>query len=175
MSKENESFTKLLLSHQKHIYGYIFMHIPNDSDAEDIFQDVALVMCRRFEEFSPGSNFLAWGIEIAKRKVIKFRQKQVKSKVIFNDQNLEKLIEYSTSYLDGMDHRKSALKKCIDKLSPQDKILLEKRYHKNVKVIDISKQVNRSAGALYQVFSRIHLTLRNCVKRTMQKDGINIT
>ena len=54
----NEQFVSLLMTYQKRIYGFILTLVPNRSYAEEIMQETVMVMCRKFNDFEKGSNFL---------------------------------------------------------------------------------------------------------------------
>ncbi len=164
LEKINERFTKLLLKHQGRIYGYILTLVPNLTDAEDIFQDVVMVMCQKFDKFE-GEHFSAWGIEIARNKVLKYRFKHATSKVVLDEDVLGRLIERASQKFQQQEDRIEHLDHCIQKLNATDQKLLEFRYKVGMKVKEISATVNRPVTALYQAFSRIQLSLRECVHR----------
>ncbi len=165
--QQTELLACMLSKYHRRIYGYVLALVPNFNDAEDLFQETLLVICRRFDEFDPDTNFLAWGLEIARRKVIKFRQTQSKSKIIFNESMLTEYQKCQKSHMTMIEQKSMALKSCIKKLSPNDQNLLRIRYDLNDNIKEIAKKVNRPIHGLYKVFTRIHLNLRECVNRTM--------
>ena len=55
----------LLARHQRQLARYIHTLVPHVQDAEDIFQETCEVICEKFDQFSPGTDFLAWACEIA--------------------------------------------------------------------------------------------------------------
>ena len=57
----NEQLVGLLLRHHRRIYGFILALVPNLSDADDLMQETAFVMCRRFHEFQAGLQFYRLG------------------------------------------------------------------------------------------------------------------
>src|SRR5262245_38069581 len=45
-------------------FAIALRYTRNRSDAEDLVQDAALLACRGFQSFTPGSNFRAWFLRI---------------------------------------------------------------------------------------------------------------
>ncbi len=166
-NKTDDEFTYLLLTHQRRLYGFILSLVPNFSDADDIFQDTVLVMSHNFHDLSDKNNFLYWGFGIARHKIIKFRQKATKSPIHFSGDAFDAIVGESVQTLDHLDERTSALEKCMSKLTGSDKALLKMRYEKGLKINRIAEKVNRPVQGMYKVFVRIHLGLRECVKRTL--------
>ncbi|MCK5000630.1 MAG: hypothetical protein KAS23_13890, partial [Anaerohalosphaera sp.] len=65
-------FFHLFMTHRKSLYAFILASIHNYSDADDILQETATVMWRKFSGFEQGTDFVAWGITIARLRVLKF-------------------------------------------------------------------------------------------------------
>lgn len=55
----------LMTRHQRQIFAYIYTLVPDRHDAEDLLQETSLVICEKFDEFRPGSDFVAWACQIA--------------------------------------------------------------------------------------------------------------
>jgi len=165
--KTHEQFTRLLLANQRRIYGFILSLVPNFTDADDIFQDTVLVMCRKFEDLKLKTSFLAWGLSIAQHKILKFREKKNRSRVLFTDKTFEMIMERSNSILSNMDQRVRALENCLNKLVERDRDLIKMRYEKGLAIKDIAMKVGRPIQGMYKVFTRIHNNLRLCIRLTI--------
>src|SRR5262245_13196297 len=79
----------LMVRHQRQILAYIYTLVPDRHDAEDLLQETSLVICEKFVEFKPGTNFLAWACQIAYWRVRAARQKFARSKLVFDDRVLD--------------------------------------------------------------------------------------
>lgn len=162
-----EEFTRLLLANQRRLYGFILSLVPNLTDADDIFQDTVLVMCRKFEDLKLKTSFLAWGLSIAQHKILKFREKKNRSRILFTDKTFQIIMERSDSILGNMDQRVRALEHCLTKLVERDKDLIKMRYEKGLAIKDIAMIVGRPVQGMYKVFTRVHNTLRLCIRNTI--------
>ncbi|MGH2272539.1 sigma-70 family RNA polymerase sigma factor [Anaerohalosphaeraceae bacterium U12dextr] len=164
----NEQLVSLLLKYHKRIYGFILTLVPNLSDAEDILQESALVMCRRFREFQSGTSFLAWAITIARNQIYNYRKKHYGHAALqFNEDVTSTLISYASEKIQSMDKRIHALEECLQKLNQNDKKMIEHRYETGARIRDIARQIGRPEQGMYKSMARIHNLLRLCVERTL--------
>src|SRR5678815_1019736 len=76
----------LMTRHQRQIFSYVYVLVPNRSDAEDLLQETSLVICEKFNEFREGTDFVAWACQIAYWRVRYSRQKYARSKVVFDQE-----------------------------------------------------------------------------------------
>src|ERR1051326_7889125 len=75
----------LMTRHQRQIFAYIYTLVPDRHDAEDLLQETSLVICEKFDEFVPGTDFVAWACQIAWWRIRYSRQKFARAKVGFDD------------------------------------------------------------------------------------------
>lgn len=90
LDPEPKAFTTLFLEHQDQLYSYILAMVLNQTDADDLLQETALVMHNKFEDFQPDSNFLAWGMTIARNKTMNLHQK-LKTNAKFKEETVQRL------------------------------------------------------------------------------------
>ncbi|MBI9015805.1 MAG: sigma-70 family RNA polymerase sigma factor [Phycisphaerae bacterium] len=164
-----EQFLRLLMENQKRIQTFILMLVPNFSDAEDILQDTISVMWNKFEHYEPGTHFAAWGIQIARNKIMNFRKKKYHAPMNFDESLLEALVDQAVMMNDELDWRLEILQGCRRKLEQRDREILRLRYEEKIKAEEISKAVNRSIHSIYKDMSRIHTQLQRCVQRALKK------
>ncbi len=67
---DGEVFTRLLLQNPERVAGLIFSLVPRGTAAADVLPETCAVMWRKFGEFSPGTNFGAWALRIARFQVM---------------------------------------------------------------------------------------------------------
>src|SRR5436190_1887663 len=99
----------LMTRHQRQIFSYIYVLVPNRSDAEDLLQETSLVICEKFHEFKEGTDFVAWACQIAYWRVRYSRQKFARSKVVFDQELLDVVAQTASEMSDELDQRQAAL------------------------------------------------------------------
>ena len=162
-----EQFLKLLMANDKRIYAFILTLVPGRVDADDLMQETVTVMWRKFGNFEPGRDFVAWGIGIARYKVLEYRKKKRKSQIRFND-NVHALLEADAKNMLGrLDERLDTLQQCLSKLSEKDRKLIGMRYEQDLTAKVISERVGQSIHRVYRNIVRIHDMLLRCVRSTL--------
>ncbi len=155
-------FMKLLVANQRKIHAFILSMVPHKSDSEDIMQDTLTEMWDKFDQYEQGTNFVGWGITIAKFKVLNFRRKIKKTR--FSDKFIELLQAESQSRLESMDARIDALQECTKKLSSKELKLLRLRYEDDLTFRKIASIFGYSHQAVCRAMSLIHARLVQCVR-----------
>jgi RNA polymerase sigma-70 factor (ECF subfamily) len=166
-------FLRLFLQNERRLYAYILTLLPNRSDADDVLQEASLVMWDKFDAGQPPGDFAAWGCRIAYFKVLDFRKKCHRSRVLFSQALLERLAEAAAEPQAArqLDARREALADCVAKLSPRDRDLLARRFAEGATTQSTAAQVGRSVDAVYKALAKIRQSLFECVSRSLATGG----
>jgi len=168
-SKTNE-FLRLLMTNQRRIYAFILTLVPNHGDAEDLFQETVLLMWSKFDSFTRGTSFTAWGCAIARYQILSVRKKHATRGALFSQAAVELLHHESERFVEQTDSRMQALRHCIDKLSPKDYELIRLRYRDEVTTKSMADLMGRSVQSIYKRIVRIHDALLRCVRKALQEE-----
>jgi RNA polymerase sigma-70 factor (ECF subfamily) len=160
-----------MTGHQRRIFGYIYTLVPDRHDAQDILQETSVVICEKFDQFKPGTDFAAWACQIAYWEVRRARQKFARSKVVFNQEVVDALAETAAELLPEMSARHEALAKCLQKLHPRDRELLLTRYEPGSGVEEAAQRSGRSLVAAYKALARLRKLLLDCVTHQLSLEG----
>jgi RNA polymerase sigma-70 factor (ECF subfamily) len=159
-------FATLLRENRSRVFGYLLALVHNLSDAEDLYQQTALVLWEKFSRYEPGSDFGTWATSVAHYSAVNFLRRQSRRRLLLNDAVLERLVETQATIRDReVSERSEALKRCLDTLSSNHRRLLMLRYHGEYSMQQIAKQESRSIGALYVALSRIRKALLSCIEQ----------
>ena len=161
----------LMTQHQRRIFGYIYTLVPDRHDAEDLLQETSLVVCEKFEQFRPGTDFAAWACQIAYWEVRRARQKFARAKVVFNQEVVDAISETAAELAPQMSARHEALAKCLQKLHPRDRELLLTRYEPGSGVEAAAQRTGRSLEAAYKALARLRKLLLDCVSHQLSTEG----
>jgi RNA polymerase sigma-70 factor (ECF subfamily) len=168
-SKTNE-FLRLLMANQKRIYAFILAAVPNQVDADDLFQETVLLMWSKFDSFTRGTSFTAWGITVAKYQILSVRKRHSTRSVLLSRAAMDLLHEEAQPFMEQTDSRMQALRKCIDKLDQRDYELICMRYRDEASVKSIAEQMGRSIQGIYKRIARIHDALLRCVRKAISAE-----
>lgn len=171
--KRTLEFLRLFVRHQQEIYAYILTLVPNVHDADDLFQEGMVVMWEKFEQFEPGTNFAAWGVQIMRYEILDYRRNMARSKrVLVDDSLFELLMDHMPNIQDELPARIEALRKCQKLLDDRSKRMLKMRYERNVPVEEIASWLKLSRRHIYHILGQINSTLLRCMRRTLAGGGI---
>jgi RNA polymerase sigma-70 factor (ECF subfamily) len=166
--KRTLDFLGLFVRHQQELYAYILTLVPHVNDADDLFQDGMTVMWRKFDQFKPGTNFAAWGIQIMRYQILEYRRNLARSKrVLMDDSLFEALLEHMPAVQDEMTVRIEALRKCQTLLDNQAKRIIKMRYERNIPVEEIGSFLKVSRRHTYHILGQISSVLLRCMRRTL--------
>lgn len=172
-----DEFFQLYAPIQQRMFSYILTLVPQWADAEEILQETCVAMWRDFERFDADridSDFFRWASAIAFHRVLDFRKKQARSKLMFSDQFIDAVAEAAARHGDQIDRRLSALRDCLKKVSPRDRDLIRLRYetpaaHGNVKAF--AESLGCPADTLYKALARVRRQLIQCVRHSVNREA----
>jgi RNA polymerase sigma-70 factor (ECF subfamily) len=171
-SDRHSRYIELLTSHQSRLFTFLYAHVLNMADAEDLYQQVAMVLWQKFDQFIPGTDFGAWAIRVADLTIKNFLRGKRRSKVYFSDEVIQRIEDFQTSLpLQQVTARSEALQGCLGRLSPADRELVEQCYGTEAKIKEIADNVGRSAGAIYTSLCRIRQALLACIERALASEA----
>ncbi|NLF08832.1 MAG: sigma-70 family RNA polymerase sigma factor [Pirellulaceae bacterium] len=165
-----EEFMELYSSCQRSLYVYIVSLIGNPIDAHDVLQDANLVLWQKFDQFERGTNFKAWAREIARYRVLRYRQIHANDAPIMDPAVLDVLARRLDETDQGdADRLTGLLLGCVERLCEADRELIRLRYHYAVQVKELAERLNRSENAVSQSLGRIRRALRKCVEEEVKR------
>ena len=168
---QSEAFLELMNSFQPRLYGYILSLIGNPDLANDVLQETNLVLWKKSGEFQTGTSFRAWSFRVAHFQVMAQRQRQIRDKLLFDDELLLNLEKEAKAADDSHQQRNQHLTACIEKLNDRHRELVRLRYGLNLSVKDIAAQLKLNANAITQTLFRARSNLIDCVQQTHLNQG----
>jgi len=170
-TEQRKQLVALLTQHQRRIFAYIYTLVPDRTDAEDLLQETCLVICEKFDDFKPGTDFVAWACQIAYWRVRYARQKFARSKVLFQQELVDALAQTAAEMREEMDERHEALARCLQKLPARDRELILTRYEPGSGVPEAARRSGRSLEAAYKALARLRKLLLDCVSHQLTAGG----
>src|SRR5260370_36572856 len=70
---------------QGRLYGYIHSLARDFNDSDDLFQQTALILWKKFDEFDRQRSFFSWACGIARLEVINFLGSRARRRLYFSD------------------------------------------------------------------------------------------
>ncbi|GIW78972.1 MAG: DNA-directed RNA polymerase sigma-70 factor [Gemmatales bacterium] len=164
-----EQCLELFARYQQRLYLFIAAMLPSPADAEEVLQEVNIVVWKKFEQFEPGSDFLSWVYRIATLQVREYKRRRGRETLSFSPEMLDQLMARALRDETVLERRREALQKCLEKLSPADKQLVDRCYAPGAKIPEVAEQLKRTATSVYRSLRRIRQILTECVNGELAK------
>ena len=160
-----ERFVELLGTQERDLFSYVYALTMNWDDAQEIMQRVRIRLWQQFDRYDEAKPFGPWARAVAYYLVLAFRKERKRQREYFTEAVLELVSETYEKGSDQIGHRREALLQCLEKLSADQRSLVNKCYAQNRKIIDVAEQLGLTPGALRQSLLRIRRLLQQCVKK----------
>lgn len=154
------------------VAAFISSIIPNIHQTDDILQEVALAIVRKYDQYDHTRPFTAWAVGIAKNELLRHRRNLSRDRHIFNNEILSRVADIYVDKANDLAETKNALNQCVSQLQPKWRKILELRYSLGLEVKGVAKQLGISANATFITLHRIRQALRACVERRLGGDEI---
>jgi RNA polymerase sigma-70 factor (ECF subfamily) len=166
-----ESFVQLLCEHQVRIFNCIMALLPRQGDAEEVYQECSTVLWRRFDQFTPGTDFAKWACHVAYLTALNYRRKQRHEPQYFSTDFLELVAAEQAAKADILDARRAALKHCLEKLTTRERELLSRRYQQKTTIRSLASEAGCTAKSYYRLLDRVRQRLLECIGRTVRTEA----
>ncbi len=158
-------FVEQLTAAQSALYGYIHASLANGTDVSDVLQETNRVLWKKADLYDSTRPFLPWAFRVAHFEVLAFRKRQHRDRLVFDEELLEKISEEYTRQVPDSPEL-SALEDCLQKLTPDQRNLVERRYAHGESVTQIAHTQGKAANAVSALLYRIRTLLAECLAKS---------
>jgi RNA polymerase sigma-70 factor, ECF subfamily len=163
-SANAKEFIRLLAMHNQSLHRYIFALLPDSDQAQDVYQDVVMILWEKFADYRRDEPFLPWAYSFAHFKVLAHRKKNRRQPALLDSDVLEILAEEQVREDERLEAQLRLLPGCLEKLTQNERRLVEMRYDGRFSVAQIAEETGRLADTLYRVLHRARKKLLHCIE-----------
>jgi RNA polymerase sigma-70 factor (ECF subfamily) len=167
----HQQFLRAFLTHEAAVRAFVRRLVPSRADADDVLQEVAIVLWEKFDEFRDDGDFKAWACGVARFKVLAWLRDKGRDRLMLDTDVVELIAEDSLQAEPRLQRRREALEACLEKVSPAERDLLARAYQPAAKIQEVAATSGRSVGGFYQWLYRMRQILLECVQRQMGLDS----
>lgn len=168
MDANHDRFLALLATAQPGMQRFVYAHIPNYHDAEEVLQKATITLWKKFSTYREGTSFQAFAIHVARYEILHAQRAYYRRPVVLSEEMSARLGEECalTTNEDVETHART-LDGCLEKLSEEQRELLMVHYGDRVSFEEISGRVGRKAGQMRVQMFRIRTALRRCIEQAL--------
>lgn len=164
-----EEFLQLYSSSQRRMYAYLRTQMLNVHDANDVFQEAALILWRNFDRYDRSQDFTRWACGIIRNQVLVHHRHRGRLLALFREETADAIGEDMLRLSETASERADALPECIQQLAPHAQDLLRRRYRSDKTVKDLALELGRQESAIYKALKRIHDALHDCIEAKLSR------
>ena len=163
------AFTRQFVAAQPALHGFLISLVHDTHAADDLLQELAERLWRKFGDYDSSRPFVAWGIGFARLLALEWRRKQQRLPLPLDEETLERLATEAADEMPRQDDRLHALRACLGKLTEYQRTVLRMRYQDETPVAAIASSSNRTQMAVYKVIKHAHQALLICISETLAR------
>ena len=168
MSVSAEFLTQITRS-QRQLHAFILSMVWNPVEADDVLQETNLVLWEKAEEFDGGRPFLPWAMRFAQFQTLAWlkRRRRQQQRVVFDDDLVRLLADEAAAEEREFESRRQALAACLQKLGPEQRALIARRYEPEASVNAMAEAGGITPKAVSDRLRRIRHALLECIQKTL--------
>ena len=168
---DRDVFGTLVERYQRKLYYFVVGKVADDTEAKDIVQKSFVVAFQNLGDFRAGESLFAWLKGIALNHCRnEWRRYQSQARLagrLLDEKRAE--LELASFEMESReeDGRLAALRECVERLSTQERRVLEWRFVQELSLQTIGNQLGRGADATRLFLYRLRQRLAECVKKRL--------
>src|SRR5262245_33817269 len=107
-----DEFVRQLAASEWQVYTFIMTLMPRWADADEVRQRTTIVLWRKYDQFRPGTDFVAWACQIARFEIKGFLRDQLRDRLYFDDALIDSLSDTRERLAPRLSGREEALSSC---------------------------------------------------------------
>ena len=166
----HRAFLRQFTANEAAIRAFVRRLVPARADADDIMQDVSVVLWEKFGSFREDGNFQAWAFGVARFEVLAWLRDQGRDRLVLSEKVVERFGGEAESDEPRLARQREALERCIVEVAPAQRDLLLRAYEPGARIADLARESGRSGPGFYQWLYRMRKLLLDCIRRNLAKE-----
>lgn len=162
-----DAILREFVKNRSHLFAFILSIVRDFAFAEEVLQEVAVVVCDQWEEFRPGTNFGAWAARIARNKIFNLNRVSRRELLLSPEAiaGIERAVEVE-SEASSLD----AVRKCLETVTDRVRSVLAMRYREGLSGGEIARRTKTTITAVHMALSRARSVLARCVETRLARE-----
>lgn len=146
--------------------------LRDDSDADDVVQEVWLTVVRKLPSYDSSRSFRAWVFGIARMQVLKWRQSKARRREFaVPDETIAQMSQAVEDGPVGPSACEDAIRRCLERMGGRPREMLRLKYAVGLKSAEIARRLGMTSGAVDMGLTRARRALRAAVTGMLRREG----
>ena len=164
-------FLGYFLKHQRELRAVIGSMVRDRHACEDIFQEVAMVLWKKFDQYDATRPFGAWMRGIAVYKIMQSFDRTRRLPTSLDPTIIETIVDTWSEAGADDGWEEGILRRCVEKLPERSRNLVRLRYEEGLSLQGVADRLSSTLQAAHKALSRIRVGLRRCMEHEMAEEG----
>lgn len=164
-------FLRLFTANEQAVRAYVRRLVPQRADADDVMQDVSVVLWEKFQTLRETQDFRAWAFGVARFEVLAWLRDKGRDRLVLREEVVLKIAEESACDEPRLERQREALEHCLAKVPSGQRELLMQAYQSGNRIQEVAQASGRSIPGFYQWLHRMRRTLLDCARRALAQEA----
>lgn len=169
--ERHRRFLRLFTAHEAAVRSFVRRLLPTRADADDVMQDVSVVLWEKFDSFREGEDFRAWAFGVARFEALGWLRDKGRDRLVLNEEVVLKIAEESEQNEPKLEQQREALERCMARVPADQRELLMQAYQPEARIQEVAQGSGRSVPGFYQWLHRMRRMLLDCIRRALQQEA----
>jgi RNA polymerase sigma-70 factor (ECF subfamily) len=170
-SERHHRFLRAFTGQEPAIRAYVRRLLPSRADADDVMQEVSVVLWEKFASFQIDGDFRAWAFGVARYEVLAWLRDKGRDKLVLDEAVVTQLADESAEREPQLERQREALESCMQKVAPDQRDLLMQAYQPQARMQKVAQSSGRTITGFYQWLHRMRRTLMDCIRRALAQEA----
>jgi RNA polymerase sigma-70 factor (ECF subfamily) len=168
---ESAQFVTQITRSQRQLHAFILSMVWNPAEADDVLQETNLALWEKAAEFDDSRPFLPWAMRFAQLQAMAWlKRHRRQQRFVFDDDLVRLLADEAAADEPAFEARRHALASCLQKLRPEQRKLIARRYEPDASVKAMAEVGGITPKAVSDRLRRIRQTLLECIRKTLVEE-----
>lgn len=168
---ESAEFVTQITRSQRQLHAFILSMVWNPADADDVLQETNLALWEKASEFDGSRPFLPWAMRFAQLQAMAWlkRRRRQNQRLVIDDDLAKLMADEAAADEPVVEALLSALATCLQRLQPEQRKLVGRRYEPDGSVNAIAESCGTTPKAISDRLRRIRRGLLECIEKTLEE------
>lgn len=169
-ASRHRAFLRQFTANEAAIRAFVRRLVPARADADDIMQEVSVVLWEKFESFRGDGNFLAWAFGVARFEVLAWLRDKGRDRLVLSEKVVDLFGTEAEAHEPRLERQREALEHCLGEVAPEQRGLLMRAYEPGARIAALARESGRSEPGFYQWLYRFRKLLLDCIRGRLAKE-----
>ena len=165
MAEERKEFMAEFVRAERSIRALLMSATGDLNLVDDLMQNVAVALWKKWPEYNPGRPFRAWALGIARIEILRWRRTAARNRIVLDVQILDQLVAAADRTAEEADQGLYMLAECLVGVKGDARQVLNLKYIYGLRSRQIAEKLDKGVGAVEMILTRTRRALRECIER----------